>query len=149
MKNEKSAGAIIFYLKNGEPFFLLLKYTNYWGFVKGNIEAGEEKDIFGTVKRESKEEANLDDLRFLPKFKVEQQWFYTFKGERISKTAIFFLAEVSESDAANTKISFEHEDFKWLNFDEAIKISKIKSNRDMLIRAKEVIKESSKQKTLL
>ena len=148
MKTEKSAGAIIFYLENNEPFFLLLKYTNYWGFVKGNIEAGEEKDIFGTVTRESKEEANLDDLRFLPKFKFEQQWFYTFKGERISKTAIFFLAEVSLENVKNTKISFEHEDFKWLNFEDAIKLLKIKSNKDMLTRAKEFIAESSKQKTL-
>lgn len=148
MKNEKSAGAIIFYLKNNQPFFLLLKYTNYWGFVKGNIEPGEEKDLLGTVKRESKEEANLDDLIFLHKFKLEQKWFYTFKGERISKTAIFFLAEVSLENAKNTKISFEHEDFKWLNFEDAIKLLKIKSNKDMLTKAKEFITESSKQKTL-
>jgi 8-oxo-dGTP pyrophosphatase MutT (NUDIX family) len=148
MKNEKSAGAIIFYLENNQPIFLLLKYTNYWGFVKGNIEVSEEGDVIETVKRESLEEANLEDLRFLPKFKAEQQWFYTFKGERISKNAIFFLAEVKAEDAKNTKISFEHEDFKWLNFEEAIKLLKIKSNKDMLIKANEFIKESSKQKTL-
>ena len=51
-KQEISAGALIFYIENNEPFFLLLKYPTYWGFPKGHIEKGENEEQ--TAKREIK-----------------------------------------------------------------------------------------------
>jgi len=38
VKFEFSAGAVIFYVENGEALYLLLKYPTYWGFAKGIIE---------------------------------------------------------------------------------------------------------------
>jgi len=145
MKTENSAGAIIFYIdkKNNEPKFLLLKYTNYWGFVKGLIEKNEK--VEETIVREAKEEANLNDLRFLPEFKFEQNWFYKLNNELIKKSAFFLLAEVSEEDSKKAKISFEHEELRWLDFNEAMSLMKIKNNKEMLEKAYKFIKEN-KQK---
>jgi len=60
IKHEKSAGAVVYYFnqESREPYFLLLKYTNYWGFAKGIIEESEESKE--TALREIKEETGFD-----------------------------------------------------------------------------------------
>ena len=145
IKQEKSAGAIIYYYDK-EPFFLLLKYPSYWGFAKGIIEEGE--NIIETVKREVKEETGLENVELIEGFKHVQNWFYKFHGNLISKEAIFFLGKVKKEDKEKVKISFEHEDYKWLSYDEAMKKIKIKSNREMLEKAYKFINEYEKQKRL-
>lgn len=146
MEKPKSAGAIIFYIKNNEPFFLLLEYTNHWGFVKGLIEEGEEE--IETLKREAKEEANLSNLMIIPGFKESYQWFYRWEGKLVNKTAIFYLAEISNSDAKNVKISFEHKSFKFLALNEALSLIKFKEDRIVLKKADDLIKKLKKQHTL-
>jgi len=63
-KQEKSAGAVVFYLnKENLPVFLLLQNTlkkTYWEFPKGKIE--ENEDIEETVKREIEEETGLKNF---------------------------------------------------------------------------------------
>ena len=145
MKEEKSAGAIIFYKDKNEIKFLLLKYKNYWGFVKGLIE--ENESIEDTIKRETLEEANIEIKKFIPKFEFKQHWFFKWEGKLVRKEAIFLLAEITKEQAEKVKISFEHEDFKWLNYNEAIKLIKIKNNKEMLTEAHEFIKKGY-QKTL-
>ena len=67
MKQEKSAGAIVF-IKDKEPIYLLLHYeAKHWDFPKGNIEKGE-KDI-ETVKREIEEETGITDIEIVKDFK--------------------------------------------------------------------------------
>jgi bis(5'-nucleosidyl)-tetraphosphatase len=146
METTKSAGAIVFYIKENEPFFLLLEYTNYWGFTKGQIEKSEnEKE---TAKREAKEEANLSELNILPHFKESYSWFYRWEGKLINKTAIFYLAEITEKEAKEAKVSFEHKSFKFLKFEEALKLVKFKEDKKILKKAYEYIKEHQKQKRL-
>jgi len=138
MKHENSAGVIIFY-QDEEPYFLLLKYPTYWGFAKGWIEPGE--DAQDAAIRETKEEAGIL-VNLIPGFKKEQRWFYMNKEkEKVSKHAVFFLAEISENEAEKVKISFEHEGFAWLSFEEAMKKLKIRNNREMLKKAYELILE--------
>jgi len=55
---------------------------------------------------------------------------------------------VSEEEAEKVKISFEHEEFAWLTFSEAIEKMKIKSNKEMLRKAYEFIFKFEKQKTI-
>ena len=62
--------------------------------------------------------------------------------------ATFFLVKVSEEEAEKVKISFEHEEFAWLTFSEAIEKMKIKSNKEMLRKAYEFIFKFEKQKTI-
>ncbi len=146
MRIEKSAGVILFYIKDGEPHFLLLEYPTYWGFIRGQIEKNEK--IEETIMREAQEEANLSELTILNGFKDTQGWFYRLKGKLIRKFAIYFLAEISEKEAKKTRVSFEHKSFKFLKLQDALKIMRIKNEREMLEKAHNFIKEYKKQTRL-
>jgi len=143
---QKSAGFIV-YFKNNKIKFLLLKYPSYWGFVKGLIE--ENENIKDAAKREFEEETGMSKVEIIPGFEHKQEWFFRFEGKTIKKEAVFFLAKVSDEEARKVKVSFEHEDFKWLEYDEAIKLMKIKNNREMLEKAYEFIKQYERQKKLI
>lgn len=144
MRQEKSAGAVIYY-SDSEPYFLVLKYPRYWGFAKGWIEDGESEEQ--AAKREIEEEAGLK-VSFIPGFKYEQRWMFRADDGVVNKRAVFFLAEISREEAGRVKISSEHEDFKFLSFDGACKIMKVKDNKKMLGKAREFILELDKQKKL-
>ena len=147
MKHEKSAGVIAYYYDESEkkPFFLLLKYKTYWGFPKGIIEENEKEEE--TALRELEEEAGIK-AELVKGFQHKQAWFFKAQGELVRKEAVFFLARVNKEEKEKTKISFEHEDFCWLEYEEAIKKLKIKANREMLEKANLFIKEKEKQKKL-
>jgi 8-oxo-dGTP pyrophosphatase MutT (NUDIX family) len=141
-KYEESAGAIIFYIENNEPVFLLLKYPSYWGFAKGIIEKGE--NIETTTRREVEEETSLKNIEILPGFSFNQEWFYRFDGKLIKKKATFLLAKVNPDVKDTIKLSYEHEAFEWNNFEIAIQKMRIKNNREMLTAAYKFIKEHFK-----
>lgn len=146
MKIEKSAGVILFYIKDGEPHFLLLEYPTYWGFIRGRIEKNES--IEETIKREAQEEANLSELTLLNGFKDTQGWFYKLKGKLIRKFAVYHLAEINKEEAGKTRVSFEHKSFRFLKLQDALKIMRIKNERAMLEKAAAFIKEYNKQTRL-
>jgi len=147
VEHQKSAGLIVYYLdKNNKIKFLLLKYPTYWGFVKGLIEKNEKPKE--TALRELKEEANIK-AEILHNFKEKQEWFFKFKGQHIKKQAVYFLDKTTKEEAKKTKISFEHEDFAWLNYGKAIKKIKIQANRDLLKKAYDFIKKYERQKKLI
>jgi len=143
-KFEKSAGAIIFRTEGNNIFYLLLRYPSYWGFAKGNIEEKENEEQ--TTIREIKEETGLDDIVLLKGFKEKIAWFYRMNNELRRKEAIYFLAETKTKEI---KISKEHDDFKWLSYEDTLKLIKIKSNKQLMEKADKFIKEHLKQKTLL
>jgi 8-oxo-dGTP pyrophosphatase MutT (NUDIX family) len=146
--NKKSAGAIIYY-KDKEIKFLLLKNklkNTYWGFPKGKIEEGES--LKETAKREVKEETNLENLRFLQEFKHSLTWFFRLKEETIKKEAVYLIGKIPKEDKKKVKLNHENQDFKWLNFENAIKKMNIKNNREMLKKAYEFIKNYEKQRKL-
>lgn len=145
MKIEESAGVIIFYMGE-EPYFLLLEYPTYWGFIRGNIEKGEK--VEETIKREAQEEANISELTLLEGFKDTQGWFYKLKGKLVRKSAIYHLAEISKEQAKKVRVSFEHKSFKFLTLQDALKRMRIKNERAMLEKASSFIKEYKKQKKL-
>lgn len=137
MPFEKSAGAVVFYReKNGEIFYLLLHHE--WGhfdFPKGNVEKGES--LIETAKREIKEETGLEKIKFIPGFKENINYFYKLKGKNIFKIVTFFLAQ---SENKKVKISFEHKEYKWLPFKEAVKILKFKNTKEILKKADNFLK---------
>lgn len=141
MKFEKSAGAVIFRKENNKILYLLLHYPgvqgeDYWDLVKGHIEGKElEKQ---TVIREIFEETGLQDLEFIEGFKEEIGYIFERNNENISKEVIFYLTETKTKDI---KISFEHVDFKWLYFSEAISIMKFREGKRVLTKANEVLEK--------
>ncbi|MBI2667414.1 NUDIX domain-containing protein [Candidatus Woesearchaeota archaeon] len=146
MITEKSAGAIIYNLKN-KKFLLLFrkaneKYKESWDFPRGLVEEEDEKS---TVEREILEETGIEVMKFIPKFREIISFFYRKDNELIKKEIIYYLIETIEE---KVELSHEHNDFKWLEFEEAIKLLTHKSSKDILKKADEFLKENSKQKTL-
>lgn len=133
-----SAGAIVFYLEEGKPVYLLLKYKNYWGFAKGIIEKGEKS--IDAALREIGEEAGLkkENLQIIEGFREKQGWFFQTEEGLVRKQATFFLARANTKEV---KISGEHEDFKWLSLEEALAMMKIKANRELLEKADKFLNE--------
>lgn len=126
MKFEKSAGAIVFRCApDGQNQFLLLHYPSmshrskkdYWDFVKGHVEKGE--DEIATVRREAFEETGLNDLEFIGGFRAPMKYFFRHKKDLIFKTAIFYLAR---TETETITLSGEHNDYIWLPYRDAYQL---------------------------
>jgi len=139
-----SCGAIIYKLDKNTPYYLLLKYPTYWGFVKGEVEPGETEER--TINREAAEESGLYDLYILPGFRETQHYFYRFDGQLIRKDAVYFIAQ---THSWKIKISHEHENYKWCTYEQAIELMTLRANRDLLTKAHLFLHEYLKQKKLI
>lgn len=141
MLQRRSAGAVIFLKEKGKIYYLLLNYSaigfvekTYWGLVKGTIE-GREKEL-DTILREVKEETGITDLRFVEGFKEVEKYFFQHEGETVSKTVSYLLAETKTKEV---KLSFEHRDFKWLPYQEALKKLTFKKAQKIIQKAHDFI----------
>lgn len=131
MKIEKSAGTIVFREENKKIFYLLLeKESGQFDFPKGNIEKGEK--TIEAAERETKEEAGIDNLKFIDGFKETIKVFYKWEGELRLKFITFFLAETKTRDV---EISFEHKGYCWLPYKEAVKKATFKNSKELLKKA--------------
>ena len=148
MKFEKSAGAIIFRRgRDGKTYFLLLHYPSaahrscrdYWDFVKGHVEKGEEE--IATVRREAAEETGLDDLEFAAGFRAPMRYFFRHDGNLIFKTAVFYLAETKNE---NITLSGEHDDFIWLPHPKAQEMLSFKNAKKIFGEAGEFLNIAGK-----
>jgi 8-oxo-dGTP pyrophosphatase MutT (NUDIX family) len=158
MPREKSAGAIIYKMENGEPHYLLLQYPamnrkgGHWEFAKGHIEDGENYEQ--TVKREVAEETGLRDIKIIPGFKEHIKYFFrsrpagrgssmakqsgqSKKNPWIFKLVTFFIAKTEQK---NISLSAEHIGFVWLSIEEAIKKTTYKNSKELLKKANEFIR---------
>jgi len=151
MPVEKSAGAVVFHRgPEGKIEYLILKGSKggkNWTLPKGLIE--EKEDLKMTAFREVEEETGLNqkDLLFIDGFKETARYFLKAKydyqlrvgikpGQIILKFATYFLMESKTKEA---RISFEHEDYEWLNFDEAYARMKGGPFREILKKADEFL----------
>lgn len=142
MLYERSAGAVVFYLEEeGYPVYLILLYgAGHWDFPKGNIEAGESE--IDTVKREVYEETGIRDIELLNGFRHEISYFYRKQGNLVNKSVIFYLARSFEK---NVKLSSEHKDYAWLDYDNAMKRLTFKTAKETLKMAHEFLMDWMKK----
>lgn len=113
---KRSAGVVVTRRIDGERRYLLLRCYNYWDFPKGEIEQGE--DPLQSARRESEEETDLTDLRFL--------W-----GEVYTETPVYAKGKVAryylaESPAGEVSLPVspelgtpEHHEFRWVSYEDA------------------------------
>ena len=131
MARERSCGAVIF----SDNDYLLLRYGwGHWGFMKGNVETGE--DELETILREAEEETRLtaNQLSFIEGFRETITYFYKNEGRTIYKKVIFLLAE---SNSRDVTLSHEHNDYAWLDYNEALKRLTYDNAREILQKAEQ------------
>jgi 8-oxo-dGTP pyrophosphatase MutT (NUDIX family) len=131
MKEEISAGIILFN-NNERRRFLLLNYpSKHWDFVKGKMEEGET--FHETALRETEEETGIKDVEFLDGFKEEIEYYFRADNQDIHKKVIFFLGKTKTT---NIILSHEHLDFIWLDFDNALEKITYENSKDLLKNSK-------------
>jgi bis(5'-nucleosidyl)-tetraphosphatase len=112
----RSAGAVVVRRHPDGWHCLLLRSFRYWDFPKGVVEAGEAP--LAAAIREVAEETELADLAF--------RWGESFLETApysSGKVARYYVAE-SARGAVRLPVSpelgrAEHDEFRWLRFDEA------------------------------
>ncbi len=127
MPKEKSAGAIIYRLKDNVVYYLLLHYrSGHWEFARGHIEEGEDEKQ--TVKREVEEETGIKDLHIDDIFKEHTKFVfkrtYNLKPEDKKKAPWVFKVVtlyLAQTQTEEVKISDEHIGFEWLPYEKAFK----------------------------
>ena len=82
--------------------------------------------------RETKEETGILDIEFIKGFKEKIEYSFKFNGDIVQKEVIFFLAK---TNTKQVKISDEHLDYVWLDFNNAL-------NKITYENAKNVLKKS-------
>ncbi|KAK4884582.1 hypothetical protein RN001_000853 [Aquatica leii] len=126
-----AAGFVIFRKCFHATEFLLLQTSygeNHWTPPKGFVDPGET-NLMDTAIRETEEESGLkkSDLKIYTDCK--QVLKYKVKGE--PKIVTYWLAELVNHKAV-IKLSNEHQDYKWLDIDEACKYAKYVNMQEML-----------------
>jgi 8-oxo-dGTP pyrophosphatase MutT (NUDIX family) len=134
MKEEVSAGVILFN-ENKDVKFLLLNYpSKHWDFIKGKMEKGETPHQ--TALRETKEETGISDVEFIDGFEEEIEYYFRADNQDIHKKVIFFFGKTKTTDII---LSHEHLDFIWLDFDNALKKITYNNAKDLLRKSKEFL----------
>lgn len=134
--NEHSAGAVVFVEINERREYIILHYEEgHWSFPKGKIEPGEKP--IETARREIKEETGLD-VKFIPFFHEEINYFFRRGGGTINKKVGFFLARANTKEV---KLSFEHIGYKWLDYENALKQLTFKNDREVLQKAEKFLND--------
>lgn len=130
---EKSCGAVVYTVHDGQPLYLLIRNrSGHIGFPKGHVEYGE--DELATMTREIREETALcvePDMTF------REEYNYVLWGV-VHKRAVYSLARFSYGDAVTT---MENEIFgDWIvPFAEASALLSYDNDRRILARAHERI----------
>lgn len=141
---EKSAGAVIFRRdeQTGKILYLILHYHfkgDYWDFPRGKIERGETEEA--TAKREIKEETGLTEIKLVEGFREVTHWFYRWKGQDIYKEAVYFVAEAL---SGKVKISHEHLEFIWADYETAMETLTYDNTKSILKKAHNFLQKREK-----
>ena len=135
MREQKSAGIVLFRNASNKNEFLLLNYPQgHWDFIKGKVELGETP--YETASRETKEETGISDIEFMDGFEESVEYNFKFKNEDIHKTVVFFLAKTNEKKIT---LSHEHNDFVWLGYDDALKKTTFRNAKNVLSKTNEFL----------
>jgi 8-oxo-dGTP pyrophosphatase MutT (NUDIX family) len=136
MYDEISAGAVLYLNDEGpEIKYLILNYSyGHWDFPKGNIEEGETE--LDTVFREIAEETGITDIQIIQGFRQQISYKYRKKSKLVNKSVIYYLAETKSKQVV---LSFEHNNFGWYTFDQALVKLSFENSKKVLRSANQVL----------
>ena len=133
--SERSAGIVLYRESATKKFFLLLLYpSGHWDFVKGKIEKNE--DNRQAAIRETREETGITDVEFVDGFEERIHYTYQFFGKIVQKEVVFFLGKTKTEDV---KLSEEHLDHIWLEFDDALAKTTYQNAKNLLQKSKPLV----------
>jgi 8-oxo-dGTP pyrophosphatase MutT (NUDIX family) len=136
MLRSKGIGIIPYKIAGQSIRYLLLHHGGeYWNFPKGHQE-GLEEDL-QTALRELDEETGIKEVKIIDGFL--ESYDYDFdtqikdgQKEKIYRRAIFYLGDVGDQPV---KISDEHVDFGWFDYETAFKRLFHQNSQDLLKKA--------------
>lgn len=137
---DNSYGFVIFRIKNKEVQFLLVKHKQgHWSFPKGHKNYGET-DLDAAL-REVKEETGITELKILDNtVTFAEEYNYHFNRKPIKKTVRYYLGEVNASEKVKTD-NVEVTEYKWKNFNDALKTITFANTINILKQSNEAIKK--------
>ena len=132
---ERSAGILLYRELAMKKFFLLLHYpSGHWDFVKGRIEKNEDEKQ--AAIRETREETGITDVEFIDGFEEKIHYTYQLFGKIVQKEVVFFLGKTKTEEI---KLSDEHIDHIWLEFDDAFSKTTYQNAKSLLQKSKPLI----------
>lgn len=134
---EYSAGFLVFGEFQGERRYLILKYPGgHFDFAKGHLEPGENN--LQAAHRELMEETGIEAIEMIEGF--EEKITYHFRRGRtpVKKTVTFFLGRTTQEQV---KISHEHHDAFWMNFQDALAKVTFANAKNILSKAEEFLQK--------
>ena len=138
MIKETSAGIVLFRTEDKKILFLLLHYpSGHCDFVKGKME--KEETTHETAIRETMEETKIADIIFIEEFEEWISYDFQYKGELVHKKVVFFLAETKTKEV---KISHEHLDHIWMDYNKAMKKITFDNAKTILTKAQSLLEKT-------
>uniref|UniRef100_A0A2M4C2L3 Bis(5'-nucleosyl)-tetraphosphatase [asymmetrical] n=1 Tax=Anopheles marajoara TaxID=58244 RepID=A0A2M4C2L3_9DIPT len=118
---KRAAGFLIFRRLCERIEYLMMQASygqHHWSPPKGHVDPGE--DDFTTALRETSEESGYKESDL--KVYRNQSWTLEYKVKGHDKVVVYWLAELRNPSQA-AQLSEEHQDMRWLECEDAIKIA--------------------------
>ena len=138
-RSEVSAGGVVYRREAGRIEVILASRRTRrgdiaWGLAKGGIEPDETTEE--AAVREVREETGLEAR--IERSLGETRYFYVWEDVRIRKTVHFFLMRHTGGNADDR--DDEMEEIRWFPMERAIKRAAYRGERDMLVKASELLR---------
>ena len=124
-----------FILINYDSILLLQYPQGHWSFPKGHIDEADS-DHFDTAKRELLEETGISEVSIIEGWMSKTEYSFFSKGTPVTKQVFWYLAN---TDELNVKLSHEHTNYMWVNFDEASEQLTFEQEVNLLNSAKDFL----------
>lgn len=122
--------------KNGHKYLIIKRSENdggYWQPITGTVS--EEESIIQSMLREIEEEVGIKDI-----IKISKQ-LYNFSWERDKQVYLEFVYAIEVKENASVKLSHEHVDYGWLDYDDAVEKVKYASNKNSIKIVEKLLSE--------